>query len=138
MNRDNRQKEASRKDKKNWLEWSVFALSLLMVVGVLGYLIYMTWHHEESSPDIKVDYRPDPTHSSPHRYQVKVQNVGGQTAEEVIIELSLQKAGAAIETSQVQLPFLPKEATQESWVNFSKDPALADSVTSRVVSYKKP
>lgn len=138
MSRENREKEASRKDKKNWLEWTVFAISLLMVTGVLGYLVYMTWHHQESPPDIKVDYRPDPTRNSPYRYHVKVKNAGGQTAEVVIVELSLEEAGETTESSQVQLPFLPKEATQESWVNFSKDPALADSVTYRVVSYKKP
>ena len=83
MSSDNRHRKTSRKDKKNWLEWTVFALSLLMVVGVLGYLGYMTWHHQESPPDVKVEYRPDPSQNSPYRYHVKAQNVGGQTAEEV-------------------------------------------------------
>ncbi|WP_017731350.1 hypothetical protein [Nafulsella turpanensis] len=138
MSSENQQKEPSRKDKKNWLEWTVFGISVLMVVGVIGYLAYMTYHHQESPPDIKVQYRPDPTENSPNRYYVAVQNAGGLTAEGVMIELMLLDNGRTLESSQVQLPFLPKSATHESWVNFRTDPALADSVVYKVMSYKKP
>lgn len=138
MNSESKGGKSSRKDIKNWLEWSVFGVSLLLVAGVLVFLTYKTYTHQSSPPDIRVSYAPSPTKNAPYRYHVKVQNIGGQTAEEVIIEVMLLKEGEVLERSQVQLPFLPNSATHESWVNFTLDPARSDSTAYRVMSYKKP
>ena len=132
------EERVSEKDKKNVLEWVVFTLSVFIVVGVLAYLGYKTYTHQTSPPDIQVQYSPNPTSEAPYRYHVIIQNTGGETAEEVIIELMLKENGEVVERSQVQLSFLPTLSKHESWVNFTKNPALADTVISRVISFKKP
>ena len=125
-------------DSKNPLEWAVFAVSLLLILAILGYLGYQAMHYQPSSPDIKVSYRPDPSVQAPHRYHIAIVNLGGETAEEVVVELALQQKGEELETAELQIPFAPRDSEREGWVTFKADPATVDSVAARVVSYKKP
>jgi uncharacterized protein (TIGR02588 family) len=125
-------------DTKNPLEWTVFAVSLLLIVAILGYLGYHAFTYVPTSPDIQVTYRPDPSEQAPHRYHVAIVNLGSETAEEVLIEMALQKEGEDMEAAELQIPFAPRESKREGWVIFKTDPATADSVAIRVVSYKKP
>ncbi len=67
-----------------------------------------------------------------------VKNNGQVTAEEVHIELVLEKDGQELELATIHLPYAPKESTREGWINFSKNPTEADTLYARVVSYKKP
>jgi uncharacterized protein (TIGR02588 family) len=53
-----------------------------------------------------------------------------------IANLSLYRI--SIEKAELQLPFVPTSSKREGWVIFSKDPAKADTVIGRVVSFKKP
>lgn len=125
-------------DAKNPLEWAVFAVSLLLIMAILGYLGYQAYTYQPSSPDIQVKYQADPSVQAPYRYHVSIVNLGGETAEEVLVEVALQKEGKDMETAELQIPFAPKESIREGWVTFKADPATADSVAARVVSYKKP
>jgi uncharacterized protein (TIGR02588 family) len=125
-------------DDKNLLEWIVFGVSLLLIMAILGYLGYQAYIYEPSPPDIEVKYRPDPSENAPHRYHISIVNTGSETAEEVVVELALQKDGEELETAELQIPFAPKESKREGWVTFKTDPASADSVVARVMSYKKP
>src|SRR5690606_28093111 len=125
-------------DKKNILEWIIFSLSLLLISGIFGYLIYQSVIYEPGSPDLVVTFKSDPSPNSPYRFHVSVENKGQETAEEVNIELVLKKGGQELEMATLQIPYSPKESTREGWLNFSKNPAMADTLYSRVVSYKKP
>lgn len=128
----------NRNDQKNWLEWLVFGLSLLLLLSILGYLVYQTITHKPGEPDIYAEAKADPSKLSPNRYMVTVYNKGGATAEEVIVEFILYKAGEELEKSELQIAYSPKESKREGWVTFTSDPQAADSVIARVVSYKKP
>lgn len=130
--------ERHPEDEKNLLEWMVFAVSLLMVVGILGYLVYQVAVYEEGSPDLAITYVHDPAPHAPYRYFLRIKNDGQETAEEVQIEMVLERDGEELEVSALTLPYLPKESAREGWVVFSKDPAAADTVYARVISYKKP
>jgi uncharacterized protein (TIGR02588 family) len=132
------EKEQSGKDHKNELEWAVFAIGLLLVAGILGYLGYKIFTHQPSPPDLQVEYSSSPTETAPYRYHVVVKNNGGETAEEVSIELVLEGDSATIEKAELQLPFVPQASKREGWVNFSKNPDTADTIMTRVVSFKKP
>jgi|SRR5690606_33670746 len=125
-------------DKKNALEWIVFSLSLLLISGILGYLIYQSILYEPGTPDVVVTFKSDPSPNSPFRYHVSVENKGQETAEEVNIEMVLEKDGQALEIATLQIPYSPKKSIREGWLNFSINPAMADTLYSRVVSYKKP
>jgi len=130
--------ERHPEDEKNLLEWMVFALSLLMVLGILGYLVYQVAVYEEGSPDLAITYVQDPAEHAPHRYLLRIKNDGQETAEEVKVEMVLQRAGEELERAELSLPYLPKQSAREGWVIFTQDPAVADTLYARVVSYKRP
>jgi len=125
-------------DDKNKLEWTVFFCSLILVLAVLGYLVYQVYTATKETPDLVVEAWQDPSDHNPYRYRVLVYNMGGQTAETVTIEVVVKKDGKDVEKAELQIPFVPKESEREGWVNFSKNPALADTVVAHVISYYKP
>jgi uncharacterized protein (TIGR02588 family) len=125
-------------DDKNILEWIVFSLSLVLITAILGYLVYQTATYQSGSPDLGVSYVHDPSPHAPYRYFIRIRNDGQETAEEVQIELVLEKDGAELESAAMSIPYSPKKSTREGWVNFSKNPSDADTLYARVVSYKRP
>ncbi|EJF10078.1 MULTISPECIES: hypothetical protein [Pontibacter] len=138
---ENKQSQVGRAgedDDKNALEWTVFVVSLLLVLSILAYLSYQTYIDVPSTPDLVVRYYPDPTDNAPQRYRVEVYNEGGETAEEVQIELTLEKGGEVLESAQLNIAFAPKNSMREGWVNFKEDPMQADTLAARVMSYKRP
>lgn len=126
------------KDQKNLLEWAVFWLGLLLVLSILAYLGYQTYYHKPSSPELSVQFWPEPTEMQPYRYHVEVQNTGGETAGSVQVEVVLQQDGKEVEKAELQLNFVPQESKREGWVNFSQKPATKGAVSARVASYQKP
>ncbi|GGG13303.1 hypothetical protein [Pontibacter amylolyticus] len=125
-------------DDKNALEWTVFGVSLVLVLAILVYLSYMAYTHKPSTPDLAVEYYSDPSANAPHRYRVVVENRGGETAEEVQVELTTERGGEEVERAELSIAFSPKDSKREGWVNFKEDPASADTLMARVVSYKRP
>ncbi|WP_242927224.1 hypothetical protein [Pontibacter vulgaris] len=134
----NHKEHTTTDDSKNLLEWVVFYVSLLLVIVILGYLGYKAFTFVSSPPDLTAVYKHDPSKYAPYRYHVLVKNQGGETAEEVNVELVLEKAGEELEVAELQIPFSPRASEREGWVNFKTDPATADTLTARVISYKKP
>lgn len=137
-NRKKRQSAAGNGDDKNALEWTVFAVSLLLVLTILAYLVYRVYTEEPSTPDLVVEYFHDPSEHAPQRYRVVVHNKGGETAEEVQVELALHKGEEELETAALQIAFSPKQSKREGWISFKKSTAEADTVIARVMSYKRP
>jgi uncharacterized protein (TIGR02588 family) len=131
-------KDKQTHDQKNWLEWLVFSISLLLVLAILSYLVYQAYTHSPSDPDIYAQAKPDPSELAPNRYQVAIYNKGGSTAEEVHIEFTLYRAGEKVEKAELEIAFSPRDSKREGWITFTDSPHAADSVTARIVSYKKP
>lgn len=138
MDNTSENKKDKHKDEKNWLEWLVFSVCLTLVLAILGYLVYKTYTHQPTPPDLVIHSKFDPAPNAPNRYHVQLDNKGGTTAEEVIVELSLIKDGEQLEHAQLEIPFAPQASQREGWVGFRSAPAASDSVVTRVVSYKKP
>ena len=123
---------------KNLLEWAVFGLSFLLVLAILGYLAFRAAKHVNSPPDLSVEHTLQPGHNNENRYRIKVYNKGGQTAENVKIEVTLKNAQRKEQKANLDLPFSPVNSEREGWVVFEGIPMSADSVSAKIVSYKKP
>ncbi|HYG65823.1 MAG TPA: hypothetical protein VEL74_24800 [Thermoanaerobaculia bacterium] len=123
--------------RKNWLEWTVFAVGLVAVLGTFGYLAYEALAGEVSPPRVIVELgRPTPD-GSRWTVPVRVRNDGGETAEEVQVEVSLESPGHEPETAKLEVAFVPRKSQREGWVTFSRDPA-AGRLTGRAIGYEKP
>lgn len=138
MNQDKQTESTAYQTEKNWLEWTVFGISLLLVLAIIGYLGYKNYTQKPTTPDLYVQTWLEPAKYAHNRYHVVLHNKGGATAEEVLIEFTLIKAGAKPETSELQIPFAPQQSKREGWVGFSGQAEPTDSLQVRVVSYKKP
>ncbi len=136
-NSETRKKSDSGEFQKNRLEWSVFAISSILLCGLIAYLCYETFTHKPSAPDLQVTYAKDSTAHNPYSYRIYLENHGGETAEDVMIEASLLNNDSVMERSELQIAFSPKRSKREGWINFSINPATADSIQVRVLSYKK-
>ncbi len=135
---EKRSTDGNENTRKNILEWAVFTVSIVLVLTVLSYLGYKTYTHQTSPADIVVTYQASPTPSMPYRYHLTVNNVGGETAENLIIAFELQRNQTILEKAEIELIYVPKASKREGWINFSINPADADSVTAHVVSFKTP
>ena len=134
----NKEDDDEYKDKKNWLEWAVFGVGLSLTLVILGYLVYKAATHNAGPPELHVEYFPEPGRYEPHRYHVVLHNEGSETAESVTVEIFLEKSGEELEKAELDVDYCPKESTREGWVSFDTNPAEADTVKARVVSYEKP
>ncbi|GAB3168996.1 hypothetical protein [Telluribacter humicola] len=125
-------------DRKNILEYSMAGLGFLLVLSIFIYLIYKTVSFKAEPPQLYLQYFHEPGRYEPHRYHVIVHNKGAETAEAIIIELTLVKGGEELEKSQLDVAFCPKESSREGYVSFIENPAQADTIKARVVSYNIP
>lgn len=123
--------------EKNWLEWAVFGVGLALVAGVLGYLVYDGATATGAPPSVEV--RLGEVRATGHNFivPVSVTNRGGETAEGVMVEVTLEAGGGEPERGEFTAAFLPRGATREGWVAFRTDPR-AGRLTPRVLGYEKP
>lgn len=130
------EQKTKRKEEKNLLEYLVFFCSVGLILALLTYLTYTTITESKTAPLLEVSFVPYPQGNLPYLQKVNVKNTGNVTAEDVIIEMVLQKDGEKIESSQVEIMFVSGQTSVEAWVNFTHDPESADTLFARIVSYK--
>jgi uncharacterized protein (TIGR02588 family) len=128
--------KGAKRVEKNWLEWGVFGVGLLLVAGVLGYLVYDGATSAGGPPAVEVTLGEARPAGQNFIVPVTVTNRGGETAEGVTVEVTLE-VGAEAERGEFTLAFLPRGATREGWVAFRRDPR-AGRLTPRVLGYEKP
>jgi len=126
-----------KKLQKNWLEWAVFAVGLILVTSALGYLFYAGVSMGNEPPSIEVRLgTPEPRQSN-FAVPVTVLNHGDETAASIRIEVVMQSNGAEPARGELDIPFLPRNATRDGWVTFDQDPRKAQ-LRARVLGYQKP
>lgn len=121
-----------RSQKRNGLEWTVFAVGALLVAGVVGYLAYDAFTGPNGPAALRVQLGA--TQSGGVLVPVRVQNVGGRSAEEVVVEVCAGE-GASEECAEVTFPFVPHGSTREGVVGLGGPPA--GPLRPRVVSYRE-
>ncbi|WP_210486504.1 hypothetical protein [Rufibacter aurantiacus] len=124
--------------KKNPLEWFVFGASVLLIITLLGYLTVKAFHYEHTPPDLKIKILPEKDRPGQNIHRVELVNMGEQTAENVIVEISLLQQGREVDKAELRFPLAPKESVQEAWITF-KTPKQADQKMSvHILGYNKP
>lgn len=63
-------------------------MGLLLLLGILGYWFYQVYKDVPAPPDLNVESTFAPSGGNPYRYHVEVYNKGGQTAENVMVEVT--------------------------------------------------
>jgi uncharacterized protein (TIGR02588 family) len=126
-----------KKPAKNGLEWTVFIASSIVVLAVLGYLATKTLTEKKTPPDLRVEAGAVIARDNSYRVPLLVRNVGGATAEAVVIEAVLRRGEEEVERAELELSFVPRRSEREGWVTFRHDPRCCAIVT-RAVSYEEP
>lgn len=124
--------------EKNWLEWSVFGLSLIVLAFIFGFLGYDALTNEHDQNDIAIHLGNAEAHDGYYALPVSIENNGGQSVEDVEVEVTLLEGGRELETSSVTAPMLPRKSSRRAWVAFSTDPREADDLQARLVGYVLP
>jgi uncharacterized protein (TIGR02588 family) len=127
-----------RKLEKNWLEWIVFAASLVLVLSTLGYLVYDVATIGEVPPNIEVQLGQPQPQSNRFLVPLSVTNRGGETAQGVHVEVTLESGGKEQESADFEIAFLPRSSTREGWVTFKTDPRSVEQMQARVLGFEKP
>ncbi len=123
--------------EKNPLEWTVFFIGLAAILATVGFLAWDAATSKGSPPDLWVELgRPEPG-SGGFIVPVTVRNRGDETAEEVNVEVTLERPGTPPETAAIEMAFVPRRSRREGWVTFRGDPRLG-RLTGRAIGYEKP
>jgi uncharacterized protein (TIGR02588 family) len=116
--------KATLRRERTILEWSVLGVSILAIAAIAGGLIFYSFSSTSGAPDLRVSLRPE---GGP--FTLTVENKGGTTAEEVVVEVTRGDERQAVEFKAVA-----KGDTEEATVASPGD----GQPTARVVSYKEP
>ena len=119
------------------IEWVVLAGSALAIVALVGVLLAEGLAGSPDDPDPVVELAMDEGRQATHAWLIPatVTNLGGDAAEDVVIEFRATVAGSE-ETSELTVAFLPPRSTVELEVGFSAIPE--GEVAVRVVGYARP
>ena len=123
--------------EKNRLEWMVFAASALVITIVLGTLVVFEVRRPETPPELHVRTTETRAMTAGFVVGVEVENRGGETAANAVIELELTGAGGPAERVELHLPFVPHGAVRTGEVIFRANPADG-TVRARVLGYERP
>lgn len=116
----------------------MFGVGLVLVIGVLGYLGYTAVATNDSAPpDIEVVVGEPSRGEYGYLLPISAINHGDETAEGVLIEVTLERDGAEVEQGEFEIALLPRHATGEGWVAFKSDPA-SGQIVAEVSGFEKP
>lgn len=122
---------------KNWFEWTVFGISAVLVLGTLAFLVSDA-STARTPPDVIVEVGEAVPGTGGHRLPIAIINRGGETAEEVHVEVMMESGSGGKETAEVVIAFLPRGSRREAWVTFREDPRSARTIEARARGYEVP
>lgn len=123
--------------EKNAVEWAVFGLSLLLVVALGGFLAVDSVAGADAPPALAVRPGAPVARGGAVEIPVAVENSGDQAAEDVLVEVTVRRAGGGEERGELTLPLLPRHAVRMGVVTVRGAGAVA-AVEGRVVGYTLP
>lgn len=126
------------KKKYNIVEKITFGFGLSVIAVLLTYLVYEMVSQKKSFPPqlvITSLYNPQMSY---YGFEVWVENIGDETAEEVNVELSLYQEGKEVETGTINIMYVPIKSKETAWVVFHTKRKPNDSLVVSSVSYIEP
>lgn len=123
--------------KKNWLEWLVLAVSTLLVLATASFLIFEALRERNPIPIVEIDLgRPIPQGAG-FLLPVTATNRGDETAERLLVEVTMKGPDGKESQSQVEIEFVPRGSRREGWVRFEGEPVGA-AFQARILGFEKP
>jgi uncharacterized protein (TIGR02588 family) len=126
------------KPVKNWLEWTVFAASAVLVVATIGYLAYDAATLGDSPPLVSVAIGNATPVPGGFLLPLTVRNDGDRAAEDVLVEVEIERADGGTERAGLAVPFVPRQARSQAWVTVRADPRTARAIHARALGYREP
>ena len=123
--------------RKNPLEWTVFAAALVIVAGCVAALVAMMLRTSDRPPELVVTVGRAERVSSGFRIPLQVRNEGDETAEEVLVAVTLESGGEEMERAEVTIAFVPRRSERHGYVVFGRDPQCCE-VAARAVGFETP
>lgn len=135
---DRNWQEQQRKGRTT-VEWITLGISVMIIASLVGLISYLYVSGGSTPAIIEVKPQFDQIRKVQDRYYVPVEitNVGGETAEEVTVQISLESANGQTESAEVTIDFLAGQDRANATVAFGEDPSQGE-VTVDVVSYLEP
>lgn len=119
-------------------EWITFFLGLAVILTITGLLTYFRFTSEEGPPEIRVIPLTAAVRQGPAGYSlpVDVRNDGGETAADVLVQMTLEPTEGKLETVSFTMRFLAGGKTEQATVLFDTDPEAGR--LSSTVSFQDP
>ncbi len=118
-------------------EWILAAIGLVLVGAVIGTALYKAVIQEQSPPGFVASVESIAIVPNGYMVAFRLRNVGTQTAAGLQLEANLENAGQIVETSTVELAYVPGGSERSGGLFFSKDPN-SHSIKIRVLGYENP
>lgn len=124
---DEKENSSSRTNNQPipFLEWLMAAIGLILAAGALGFIIYNAATGEHKPPILKVKHGSVEKIETGYLITFDVENIGNETAAEVLIEGKLTKGAEEIETSSVTFDYVPSQSKRTGGLYFNSDPRQA-------------
>jgi uncharacterized protein (TIGR02588 family) len=119
-------KQSSLRRERTSFEWVILAVSILAICAIAGGLLFYTFSLEGGPPSLRTTVRP----ASGGELTLRVTNVGGTTAEEVVVDVRRGKNGSR----EVIFRAVAKGDYEEATVTLPG----SGRPTAEVVAYKEP
>lgn len=117
-------------------EWVVGGLGFVMVAGVVGHLIHAGVTMRSAPAELQVTVERIRPGSQGHWVHLRLGNPGGTTAAEAVAEGVLSD-GAALETSEVTIDYVPPHSERKAVLFFRNDPRQ-HRLEVRALGYREP
>lgn len=106
-------------------EWMVGVLGALALIAVLGFLAYQAAAVRDGPPKVRTPVIETDEQGPPYVVTVRVQNAGGQTAQDVQIAGELTRDDATVEQASASARYVPPHSHRRASLVFRTDPDTA-------------
>lgn len=120
-------------------EWTAFLVSLVILLALLGIVTFDLLDRGHHPPEIVVRPQPQAVQLQDGLYYlpIDVTNRGDETAQDLLIQVSIVSPDRPTQTGQIEIRFLGGGATSQATLAFRQNPARGHLQVDRV-SFVRP